>query len=101
MRQIPTINREALAKLESYARDLGFRIRGRNISEEEDKEARASLHLAPKGFGKDVRPRTPERGEPFPFQPETEQKKFSEAVHRFGETVSKFAFEPETEQTEK
>jgi hypothetical protein len=79
MKAIPTINSEALAKLESYARDLGFRIRGRNISEEEGKEARLTLHLAPKGFGKDVRPRSPERDEPFPFQPETEQTEVKNA----------------------
>ena len=66
MKTIPTINRENLAKLESFARDLGFRIRGRSISEEEGKEARATLHLAPKSFGKDAN----RRHDPYPMQPE-------------------------------
>ncbi len=72
MKNIPTINQEALGKLESYARDLGFKIRGRNINEEEGKEARLTLHLAPKGFGKSMQesPKPPERGEPFIFQPQ-------------------------------
>lgn len=83
MKTIPTINQQALGKLESYARDLGFRIKGRTINEEEGKEARLTLHLAPKGFGKDV-PRRPQRDEPFPFQPESEQ------------TDKEFVFEPET-----
>lgn len=67
MRQIPSIDRDNLAKLESYARDLGFRIRGRTISEEEGKEPRATLHLSPKGFGKDAN----RKREPYPIQPET------------------------------
>lgn len=51
---IQQINRDDQAKLEQKARDLGFSVKGRQISEEQGKKARLTLFLEAKGYGADL-----------------------------------------------